>query len=53
MPESTAAHPSNFKTLKDHEKEYILKVLQSVDQNKTKAAEILGIDRKTLGQKIK
>jgi two-component system, NtrC family, response regulator HydG len=44
---------SSFKTLKDQEREYILKVLESVNQNKTKAAEILGIDRKTLGQKIK
>lgn len=44
---------TGFKTLKEQEKEYILKVLDSVDQNKTKAAEILGIDRKTLGQKIK
>jgi two-component system response regulator HydG len=43
----------HFKTLKEQEREYILKVLESVDQNKTKAAEILGIDRKTLGQKIK
>ncbi|MNU73040.1 Transcriptional regulatory protein ZraR [compost metagenome] len=44
---------TEFLTLKEQEKEYILKVLDSVDQNKTKAAEILGIDRKTLGQKIK
>lgn len=54
MPESSfPINPTHFKTLKDHEREYILKVLESVDQNKTKAAEILGIDRKTLGQKIK
>ncbi|MGV3610612.1 MAG: sigma-54-dependent transcriptional regulator [Fluviicola sp.] len=52
MPES-GTNSSPFKTLKEHEKDYILKVLGSVDQNKTKAAEILGIDRKTLGQKIK
>lgn len=43
----------HFKTLKEQEYEYILKVLEAVGQNKTKAAEILGIDRKTLGQKIK
>jgi two-component system response regulator HydG len=42
-----------FKTLKEQEREYILKVLDAVGQNKTRAAEILGIDRKTLGQKIK
>lgn len=43
----------HFKTLKEQEQEYILKVLEAVGHNKTKAAEILGIDRKTLGQKIK
>lgn len=43
----------HFKTLKEQEQEYILKVLEAVGYNKTKAAEILGIDRKTLGQKIK
>lgn len=52
-PKNAANHQTEFLTLKEQEKEYILKVLDSVDQNKTKAAEILGIDRKTLGQKIK
>lgn len=52
-PKNTVSHQTEFLTLKEQEKEYILKVLDSVDQNKTKAAEILGIDRKTLGQKIK
>lgn len=52
-PKNVVNYPSEFLTLKEQEKEYILKVLESVDQNKTKAAEILGIDRKTLGQKIK
>lgn len=41
-----------LKSLKLHEKEYILKVLAAVDNNKTKAAEILDIDRKTLRQKL-
>lgn len=40
------------KSLKDVEKEHILKVLKFVNNNKTKAAEILGIDRKTLRQKL-
>ena len=35
------------------EAEYILNVLNSVKGNKTKASEILGIDRKTLREKIK
>lgn len=41
-----------FKTLKEFEKEQIMKVLNSVGNNKTKAAKILNIDRKTLNQKI-
>ena len=41
-----------FKPLKEYEKEQILKVLLSVNNNKTKAAQILQIDRKTLNQKI-
>lgn len=43
---------SNIKTLKEFEKEYILKVLALMNDNKTKAAEVLGIDRKTLRQKL-
>lgn len=39
-------------SLKDVEKSHILKVLASVGNNKTKAAEILEIDRKTLRQKL-
>lgn len=41
-----------LESLKDAEKAHILKVLAAVGNNKTKAAEILGIDRKTLRQKI-
>jgi len=41
-----------LKSLKEVEKKHILKVLASVDNNKTKAAEILQIDRKTLRQKL-
>lgn len=40
-------------SLQEMEKIHIQKVLASVDNNKTKAAEILGIDRKTLRQKLK
>ncbi|SEO62734.1 DNA-binding transcriptional response regulator, NtrC family, contains REC, AAA-type ATPase, and a Fis-type DNA-binding domains [Flavobacterium sp. CF108] len=42
----------SFKTLKEYEKEQIVKVLNSVGNNKSKAAKILNIDRKTLNQKI-
>ncbi|MEP6262703.1 MAG: sigma-54 dependent transcriptional regulator [Gillisia sp.] len=41
------------KSLKEVEKQHILNVLAQVDNNKTKAAEILQIDRKTLRQKLK
>jgi two-component system response regulator HydG len=41
------------RTLEDVEAEYINNVLQSVQGNKTRAAEILGIDRKTLREKLK
>jgi DNA-binding NtrC family response regulator len=40
------------KTLEDVEVEHIRRVLQSVDGNKTQAAKILGIDRKTLRNKL-
>jgi len=41
------------RSLSDVEAEHIKNVLQSVDGNKTHAAEILGIDRKTLREKVK
>ena len=44
---------SGNETLAEVEIRHINKVLKSVDNNKTKAAEILGIDRKTLRQKLK
>ncbi len=42
-----------FLTLKEVEKSHILKVLEATDNNKSRAAEILQIDRKTLRDKIK
>jgi len=41
------------RTLAEAEADHILAVLASVDNNKTKAAEILGINRKTLREKLK
>jgi DNA-binding NtrC family response regulator len=41
------------RTLAEVESEYISNVLASVDGNKTRAAKILGIDRKTLREKLK
>lgn len=42
-----------FMTLDENEREYILWVLEKVNENKTRAAEILGIDRVSLWRKIK
>ncbi|MBN1222890.1 MAG: sigma-54-dependent Fis family transcriptional regulator [Candidatus Aminicenantes bacterium] len=44
---------SGHRTLAEAEADHILGVLASVDNNKTKAAEILGINRKTLREKLK
>jgi DNA-binding NtrC family response regulator len=43
----------SWPTLEDHEKKYILKVLDEVEGKRSKAAEILGIDRVSLWRKIK
>jgi DNA-binding NtrC family response regulator len=45
--------PGAQKTLAEMEAEHIARVLAEVDNNKTRAAEILGIDRKTLREKLK
>jgi DNA-binding NtrC family response regulator len=39
-------------SLRELERAYILEVLQDVDGNKSKAADILGVDRKTLYRKL-
>ncbi|MGC8719208.1 MAG: sigma-54-dependent transcriptional regulator [Thermodesulforhabdaceae bacterium] len=48
-------HPqkSEFLTLEEHEREYIRWVLAKTRGNKSKAAEILGIDRVSLWRKLK
>lgn len=50
---SIPLHPGLHRTLAQVECEHIRNVLASVGGNKTKAAEILGIDRKTLREKLK
>tara|TARA_R110002072_G_scaffold62902_1_gene157049 strand:- start:424 stop:1767 length:1344 start_codon:yes stop_codon:yes gene_type:complete len=51
----TAPRPAEdlTRTLKDVEKSYVLRVLESVEGNKSRAAQILDIDRKTLRAKLK
>jgi transcriptional regulator with PAS, ATPase and Fis domain len=39
--------------LEEHEKQYIMEVLDEVEGNKSAAAKILGIDRVSLWRKIK
>jgi transcriptional regulator with PAS, ATPase and Fis domain len=40
-------------TLEEMERRYILEILSSVDEDKTEAANILGIDLSTLYRKLK
>ncbi|SFT48215.1 DNA-binding transcriptional response regulator, NtrC family, contains REC, AAA-type ATPase, and a Fis-type DNA-binding domains [Lishizhenia tianjinensis] len=49
----TLPEKDSFETLKEHEIKYIKRVLLHCDNNKTKAAQILDIDRKTLREKLK
>jgi DNA-binding NtrC family response regulator len=50
----SVAHPERARrTLAEVEAEHIELVLASVDGNKTRAAEILGLDRKTLREKLR
>ncbi|HWR37486.1 MAG TPA: sigma-54 dependent transcriptional regulator [Clostridia bacterium] len=53
MRSSTVRSAGFDRTLAEIETEYIHNVLASVDGNRTRAAHILGIDRKTLREKIK
>jgi two-component system response regulator HydG len=45
--------PTELVPLEEVERRYIEHVLQTVDQNRTQAARILGLDRKTLYRKLK
>jgi DNA-binding NtrC family response regulator len=47
----SGAIPSSSSSLEEMEKNHILKVLQDVNYNKSKASDILGIDRATLYRK--
>ncbi len=47
------ADSGELRSLAEVEEEYIHRVLKSIGGNKTRAAAVLGIDRKTLGTKLK
>jgi DNA-binding NtrC family response regulator len=49
---SVPTRPDLTRTLAEVEAEYVRNVLASVGGNKTKAAQVLGIDRKTLREKL-
>jgi two-component system response regulator HydG len=49
---SATANSKSLLSLRDMEEQYIKKVLNSVNNNKSKAARILGISRTTLREKI-
>jgi len=51
--DTTISHEQSWPSLENHEKQYILKVLDEVEGKRSKAAEILGIDRVSLWRKIK
>lgn len=53
QPRGNGTSPGTFPTLAELEREHIQRVLEAAGQNKTKAAQILGIDRKTLREKLK
>ena len=45
--------PTELVSMEEIERRYIDHVLQAVNQNRTQAARILGLDRKTLYRKLK
>ena len=52
-PPSSGSSSASHRTLREVEVEHLRVVLESVGGNKTKAAAILGIDRKSLREKLK
>jgi len=52
LVESSSEDPTTSESLKDTEREQILKVLEATSNNKSRAAKILGIERKTLYRKL-
>jgi DNA-binding NtrC family response regulator len=50
--ETSAARPSRLMSLEELERQHILYVLKAVQGSRQRAAEVLGIDRKTLYRKL-
>jgi DNA-binding NtrC family response regulator len=50
--ETSAARPSRLMSLEELERQHILYVLKAVQGSRHRAAEVLGIDRKTLYRKL-
>ena len=50
---STLAEPTDYVTLAEMERRYVFEVLDAVGGNKTTAARVLGMDRKTLHRRLK
>jgi two-component system response regulator HydG len=48
----TSDNPTELVSLEEVERRYVLRVLEAVQGNKTKASQILGLDRKTLYRKL-
>lgn len=53
MVEAVRSNRQNWPCLEEHEKQYIMEVMDEVEGNKSAAAKILGIDRVSLWRKIK
>ena len=52
IPPAPQAGPRKLQTLAEHERDHVLRVLESVDWNKKEAARVLDISRGTLYRKI-
>ncbi|MGZ3418472.1 MAG: sigma-54-dependent transcriptional regulator [Polyangiales bacterium] len=48
----TSEDPSELVPLEEVEKRYVMRVFEAVNKNRSKAARILGVDRKTLRRKL-
>jgi two-component system response regulator AtoC len=52
QPSAAAIEPSGLVALEEVERRYILRVLEAVHGNKSRASQVLGLDRKTLYRRL-